>query len=67
VDSKTKAAAAVSVLSLCGQTALQLSDYHSPAIALALLFLMIVPFCYALWHGTSMWRERRDKVTLKLE
>jgi hypothetical protein len=67
VDSKTKAAIAISILSALGQTALQLSDYHNPSLALGLLVAMVAPAAYAAWHGTNVWRETHHKAALRLE
>lgn len=67
VDSKTKASAAVSILSGLGQLALQLSDYHSPTIAVVLLLTMVAPAAYAAWHGTNVWRESKRKPPLEFK
>jgi hypothetical protein len=67
LDSKTKAAIAVSVLSTLGQTALQLSDYHNLSLAAGLLLAMLVPAAYAAWHGTNVWREAHNRSALRLD
>jgi hypothetical protein len=67
VEGKTKAAIAISVASLCGEAALQLSDYHSVPLSIALTIIAVCALAYAIWHGVSDRRENRGTTRLRVQ
>ena len=67
MDRRTQTAIAVSVASVLGQTALQLSDYHNVPLAIGLAVITVLAVLYAMWHGINEWRDRHNKPSIKLE